>query len=274
MRHEVYLRHRLQTLHTLHDAVSAMRSLSAHHFRILRKALPAARDYRTEVDRIIAEIGMEQSPSQKMPGALLVIASDLGLCGNYNSRLARAALDEYNSQGFGPIYSVGRKLRPALARAGLQPQRKYDAPASLDGLSRLLLELAQDLLEDYVSGRIGSLYLLFARFEGVGNFEPICARLLPIEAQQATAPLRRSSYQTLDHMMAVVVREYLEIRLYQALLDAVASEHGMRLTAAESALHWIDSTSERTARRLAASRSEAATQELLDIVAGGRKRQA
>jgi dehydrogenase E1 component/ATP synthase gamma subunit len=62
------------------------------------------------------------------------------------------------------------------------------------------------------------------------------------------------------------------ISLYQVLLDALASEHGMRLTAAEAALQWIDQASEQTARKLSASRSEAATQELLDIVGGANER--
>ena len=60
MRHEMALRRRLHTLHTLHDAVAAMRSLSAHHFRVLRQALPAARDYRTEIESVVAAIGLYQ----------------------------------------------------------------------------------------------------------------------------------------------------------------------------------------------------------------------
>ena len=84
--------------------------------------------------------------------------------------------------------------------------------------------------------------------------------------------MRRSSYITPDHLAAVAVREFLYISLYEVLLDALASEHGMRLTATEAALQWIDTTSERTARQLTASRSETATQEVLDIVAGAKAR--
>jgi len=52
----------------------------------------------------------------------------------------------------------------------------------------------------------------------------------------------------------------------------LAAEHGMRLMAAESAVEWIDRTTVTTARRLSAARSEASTQELLDIVSGSRQR--
>ena len=50
----------------------------------------------------------------------------------------------------------GRRVRPVIARAGIMPQCQYEAPASLDGVSRLLLHLAQDVLEDYIAARIGA----------------------------------------------------------------------------------------------------------------------
>jgi len=57
------------------------------------------------------------------------------------------------------------------------------------------------------------------------------------------------------------------------LLDSLASEHGMRLLAAESARQWIDETKDSVHRQLTACRREAATQEVLDIVAGARPSQ-
>lgn len=272
MKHETHLRRRLRTLRTLHDAVSAMRSLAAHHFRLVRQTLPAAREYRAEIEGIIAEIGIRQPLRPGVAGGLLVVASDLGLCGDYNSRLAQAAIREREQRQLGAVYSIGRRIRPALSRAGVAAERSYDAPSSLEGLSRLLLKLAQDVLEDFTSGRIGSLYLVAARFGGVGHFEPVCTRLLPIEPVRPAAPFRRSPYVTADHLAAVAVRELLYISLHEVLLDALASEHGMRLTAAEAALEWLDRTAAQTARHLSASRSEAATQELLDIIAGGPRR--
>ncbi|MCM2374227.1 F0F1 ATP synthase subunit gamma, partial [Aporhodopirellula aestuarii] len=85
-------------------------------------------------------------------------------------------------------------------------------------------------------------------------------------------PLRRSTYVSSDHLTTVAVREFLYITLYEILLDAMAAEHGMRLMATESAIEWIESSMAATSRQLLSARSEAGTQELLDIVAGGRKR--
>jgi F-type H+-transporting ATPase subunit gamma len=272
MKRQQYLRHRLQTLTALRDAVGAMRSLSAHHFRRARQALAAARQFRGEMNMVIAEIGIHQPVHVGVPAGLLVIASDLGLCGDYNSRLSKMAVDEAKIHGVRTLYSVGRRARAALAKSSLTPARVYDAPASLEGLSRLLLGLAQDVLDDYLALRIGSLQVVSAGFEGVGHFAPLSLPVLPIEPVAGAKPLRRSPYIDSDHLMTVAVREFLYITLYEILLDALAAEHGMRLMAAESALEWLDKTGTTTSRRLASARSEAATQELLDIIGGGRHR--
>jgi F-type H+-transporting ATPase subunit gamma len=262
----------LQILSTLRDAVGAMRSLSAHHFRRARQALSSARQYRGEMNSVISEVGIRQPLHAGVPAGLLVIASDLGLCGDYNSRLSQMAVAEAHTHGTQSIYSVGRRVRATLAKNSLVPVRTYDAPASLDGLSLVLLGLAQDMLEDYSARKIGSLRVISAGFQGVGHFAPLSVQVLPIEPVEGTRPLRRSPYVESHYLTAVAVREYLYITLYEILLDALAAEHGMRLTAAESALEWLDNTAATTSRHLATARSEASTQELLDIVTGGRRR--
>jgi ATP synthase F1 gamma subunit len=272
MKRYQYLQRRLRTLNTLHDAVGALRSLSAHHFRVCRQALIPAREYRRQIERVIAAVGIQQPPQPKAPTGLVVVASDLGLCGDYNSRLSELAAREAHQHGAERLYSVGRRSRSILARSsGLVLAKVYDAPASLEGLTRLLLQLSQDLFEDYVAQRIGQLFVVAAQFDGVGHFTPNSTRVLPIEPVAPAAPLRRSPYVDARHLMAVAVREFLFITLHQIFLDALAAEHGMRLTSTEGALQWLENTSSVTSRQLATSRSENATQELLDIIAGGRK---
>ncbi len=132
--------------------------------------------------------------------------------------------------------------------------------------------MTPDILEDFIAERFGSLYVVSAAFEGVGHFAPVATRLLPIEPVAIATPWRPSGYIETQYLTIVAVREFLYITLYEVLLDAMAAEHGMRLMAADSALDWLDDTSVANARQLAGSRSEASTQELLDIVSGSRQR--
>ena len=249
-----------------------MRSLSAHHFRRARQALPSARSYREEMNTILGEIGIHQPQPKDAPAGLLLIASDLGLCGDYNSRLSRLAISEAQKYDAKTIYSVGRRARRALIAHSLTPQRTYEAPASLEGVSSVLLGLAQDVLGDYLASKIGSLHVISAGFEGVGHFTPLSVRVLPIDPVTSSREIPRSPYVESSHLVLVAVREFLYITLYEILLDALAAEHGMRLMAAESALEWLDDTATNTTRQLSSSRSESSTQELLDIVSGSRQK--
>jgi F-type H+-transporting ATPase subunit gamma len=272
MKRAQYLRHRLHTLRTLSDAVSVMKSLAAHHFLVCRQALPAARAFRDEIETALAEVGVYQHRDVGAPTGLLLIVSDLGLCGDYHTRLVQVAVDTRAKEGEGPLYCVGRHPRAMLTRAAIAPHRLYHAPASVEGLPGLLLHMAQDLLDDYTKRTIGSLSVVSARFEGAGRFSPVVTRVLPLEPTRPAEPLRPTKYQRAARLAAVAVREYLYTTLYEILLDALASEHGMRLLAAETARQWLDDTTEATRRQLTASRREATTQEVLDIVAGAKVR--
>jgi F-type H+-transporting ATPase subunit gamma len=266
------LRRRLRSLDMLSEAVGAMKSLSAHHFRAARAALPAARAYRQGIDVALAAIGLHQRIFPGDANAILVIAADLGLCGGYNAQLAAAAMDAHDKLRVQRVYCVGRRPLTLLRREGVNVDRHYEAPTGVAGLTELLLRVGEDLITDYLTGGFGTLDVISARFEGVGSFTPTSTRLLPIDSPPSTSAMQPSIYASPDHLAAVAVREYLYIRLFQASLDSLASEHGARLVATESAGQWLSEKIDAARRQLASIRRELATQEVLDIAATARHR--
>ena len=167
------LRRRLHMLGLLSEAVNAMRSLSAHHFRTARAELPAARNYHQGVEAAVAAVGLAKPPPSSIPPAMLLVASDLGLCGSYNSTLVQRGLDLYRERHIGRAYGIGKRGVNALQHAGHAVATSYAVPTSTAGLTPLLLRLAEDLLKDYLSGAFGSLLVVSARFEGVGTCRPV-----------------------------------------------------------------------------------------------------
>lgn len=272
MKREQSLRRRLDSLGTLADAVSAMKSLSAHHFRASRAALAPARAYRESVDADLAAIGIAEPPPATAPAAVLLVASDLGLCGSYTSRLVQEALEQHRTRSAARLYCVGSRPQGALKRAGLEIDRLYRTPTAVEGLMNLLLTLADEVLADYLAGTFGSLHVVSGRFEGVGSFRPQVVQVLPVSPVQKTVPLRPSSYVSEGHLAEIAVREFLYITLFELLLDALASEHGMRLVATESAGEWLEDRIATTERQLFAVRREEGTQEVLDVASGARRR--
>jgi F0F1-type ATP synthase gamma subunit len=265
------LRRRLRTLATLHDAVSALRALSAHHFRAARQALGPARVYRTEVETTMAAAAFPPAavPSAAPP-AIMLVTADLGLCGDYTTRLVEAAVAARTELGPGLLYCVGRRAVGRLAGRGMTPDRVYDAAASTAGLPQLLLPLVDGVIRDRRAGRLGSLDLVAARFEGAGHFEPVRVRVLPAAPVGTAPPVQPSPYGSVAHLATVLTREFLYVTLHESLLDALAAEHGKRLTVAESARSWLEERIGASRRLLAAIERELATQEILEVAAGAR----
>ena len=272
MRREHTLRRKIESLGTLGEAITAMKSLSAHHLRTARIGLHAARDYREGIDHVMASVGMAQLPHPRGGPAVLLLAADLGLCAGYNVRLVEAALEQHRTLGAEAFYCVGRRPLAALRRANVAVTRTYSAVTSVRAVTHLLLTLADDVLGDYLTQTFNSLHIVSARFEGVGAFRARTTRILPITSTEAMRTVVATPYASLRHLTEVIIREYLYSTLYELLLDALAAEHGMRLVATQSAEEWLDTRIQGLRRELASARRESSTQEVLDVAGGARQR--
>jgi F-type H+-transporting ATPase subunit gamma len=271
MKRERALQRGLRSLGTLGQTINALKSLSAQHLRTARAGLPTARAYREGIDATVALTGLRQIGPPTEQRALLLTASDLGLCDGYNSRLVDAMLDQQRALTATQFYCVGKRPLFALERANVQVTRAYPAAASVAGLTRLLLTLADDVFGDYLAGAFGSLTAVPARFEGVGAFTARTTRVLPIAPRQAVGTVAATPYASARHLAVSLVREYLYSTLFELLLDALAAEHGTRLIATEGAAEWLDAQVSDLRRQLSSARRESSTQEVLDIAGAARR---
>jgi len=271
MKRERDIERRLHAVEALSEAITAMKSLSAHRFREARAALAPAHTYRAGIDALIEKTGASL-PAGNGGAGLLLIGGELGLCAGYNRDLVAAAVERRRESGAGPTFCVGRRAQALLTRQGVIVERGYSAPTSTGGITDLLLRLAQDVLTLYVIEQLSSFDVVASRFEGVGVCDPVATRLLPVisKCQENTAAIR---YSSVDTLAAVAVRELLYITIHGLLLDALAAEHGARLAATQSAEDWLDRRIERLRRHLTSARREASTQEVIEIAAGARARQ-
>ena len=272
MKRQQVLRRQLASLAMLGEAVNAMKSLSAHHLRSAREGLSAARAYRDGIDALIASADIAQVPPHAEPPGLLLIAADLGLCDGYNPRLTEMFLEERRRVGAKRIYCVGRRPLVALRRADVPVAATYPAVTSVAGVTGLLLTLADDVLGDYLKGAFGILRVVSARFDGVGAFTPVATQVLPIAPSHDARRPAAMPYVSVGRLTRVAIREYLYSTLYELVLDALASEHGMRLVATQSAGQWLDERVSALHRQLSSVRREAGTQEVLEVAAGARQR--
>ena len=274
MSRERVLQRRIRTLGTLEEAVGALRSLSAQHFRAARAPLAAVRTYRDEVQQFLGVLdGPAGAFACEGPTGIVLVAADLGLVGDYTARLVQEALALRAESEPGPFVCLGRRAVSRLAKEGVEPVSIQPAPTSVAGLTGLLLPLVDTLVSLRRSGQLGSLWLVAARFEGAGQYSPVRVPILPVAPSSDLSPLASSPYCGAEHLRTVVVREYLFAALYVTLLEALASEHGKRLVTTESARAWLDERIGATRRLAASIRREASTQEVLEVVAASRAAQ-
>ncbi len=270
MKRAHHLKKRLATLETLREAVSAMKNLSAHHFREMRGAVAPAAEYRRGVEDIAGRVGASL-PAGTGPAALLLVAGELGLCGAYNSRLTHAFVQRHAELGPTVCYCIGQRGARMAQRLGIAIERTYSAPSSASGFPTLLLQLTQDLLRDYQQRRLSRIEVVSSAYEGIGALRPKVTPLLPLR-YDAQSVFECPPYVSVERTALVAARETLYCTIYDLLIEAFATEHGARLLATQAAEQWLDRAATQLRSRLAAASREASTQEVIEIGAGVRAR--
>jgi F-type H+-transporting ATPase subunit gamma len=205
--------------------------------------------------------------------AVLLITSDRGLAGAYNVRIVNMALDFEHGQSV-PVhyYIVGKKGQSIMAR------RKADVAAAFgDVPSRPSIDYAHGIARviesAYTDRRCDVVYLMYTRFMNVIEQEPVIRQLLPVIPEQndgdSTVSTVPYSYEPgVEAVLAELVPHYVENVIFQALLEAGASEHAARMTAMHNATDNADDLVDELTLSYNKARQLAITSEMLDIVGG------
>jgi hypothetical protein len=226
---ERVLRRHLRTLATLNEVIGALRSLSAQHFRAARTPLTAARAYRDEVQRFLGVLDAPRAPAATAPTGIVLIAADLGLVGDYTARLVREALAQREQHGKGPLVCLGHRALAPLARGGVVPASVQPAPASVAGLTSVLLPLVDAAL----AGGEGRARLALAGRSPFRGSRALCADACRCcRAGGRRSALPPSPYGDAAHLSTVVVASNASST---RRCSGTRLEHGKRLATAEAA---------------------------------------
>jgi F-type H+-transporting ATPase subunit gamma len=215
-------------------------------------------------------------PSRGGPtrAALLLVTSNRGLCGGFNSNLikeARRRIEALEGQGYTvDLHLVGKKGigffkyigRPVVTQRidiGDKPTAEHAA------------ELVAGLIENYAAGRLASLEVVYARFVSPLTTPPTTLRVLPVEPPakkrgglQADYILKPGADQILEQLLPLYVRN----QVYRGLVETAAAEHGARRTAMKNATDNAGEIYEILKRTYNRQRQAAITQEIAEIVGG------
>jgi len=278
------IRKRIGSVKSTQQITKAMKMVSAAKLKRAQDAIVAARPYARQMREVVQAVarraGQDAHPlllsreTKKL--GLLVITSDRGLCGGFNSNLLRAVnrfLEEKGNKGEEVVlFAVGRKARDFFRRRRIPLRKEYIN--ILGSLSYAHAEqVAGDLLEGYLAGEFDEVEIAFNEFRSAISQSVRRDRLFPIalEPAEGEAPEAGIDYlyePSQKEILATLLPKYVETQIFRMLLESVAGEHGARMTAMDSATNNAVDMISRLTLQMNRARQASITKELMEIIGG------
>lgn len=277
------LERRMRVAGDLQGVVRTMKTISAVGIRQHQIAAEAIRDYVETVELGLAALlhGDDLSRPERLAAdgtsVVIIVGSDIGLCGAFNSRVVNHALDASPRSGGGPrLIAVGDRVEAELVRRGRPPAVTFALPTTLEAVGAAIRPVLSELETWRAGNSEGRVLVFYNRQSDDGASHPQMSRLLPIAHQElrriAARPWRSRRLPIAvggrAPLLRHLVRQLVFARLHAALIESRTAEHGARLRAMQGADRSIAEKREALEAAYRAARQNAVTDELLDLVAG------
>lgn len=204
--------------------------------------------------------------------AIIVITSNKGLAGGYNSNVIKEVVGTGFSVADVDIYAIGRKGQEGLARRGYRIVED-DSEAINEPLYKDAIDISNRVLESYTKGEVGEIYMAYTNFKNTVSQEAKLIKLLPLNIDELPAEeeddMVLMNYEPeADEALDALIPKYIGNLLYGAFVEALASENGARMQAMDSATTNADNMIADLSLKYNRARQASITQELTEIIAG------
>jgi len=276
------IRRRIRSVTSIGQVTRAMQAVAASKMRKAQERDMASRPYAERAWEILTYLASERAGSRQVLHPLLerrelrtvgmiLITPDRGLCGGLPTAVIREALQFIDRQpAHVRIIAVGRKGHDFMMRHGGDVCAEFASIPDQPPLTEIT-PIARLAIDDFLNGTFDQLHLVYARFVNTMVQRPVVRQLLPIQP----AVSERDGYAVeylIEPDPTAVLGEVLEgftvLQIYQAILDAQASEHSARMVAMRAATENAEYLAQDLTLTYNRVRQEAITTELLDIAGG------
>ena len=279
------IRRRITSVKKTQQITRAMRMVAAAKLCRAQLAIESARPYAERMRETLREVAASGAEHPLLTARetvkrvdFVVVTSDRGLCGAFNSNVLKRAAAEVAAREGGveqvTILPVGRKAAEQFRR-----RRADQVGRSFTGIARVdyghAVEIAEFLVQRFLAGETDEVWLVHSEFVTTMTQRPRAARLLPMtpEPEELAAPdapqkLPYHIEPDAESLLRVLVPKALQVEIYRALLDNQAGEHAARMTAMESATRNTEEMISALTLQYNRARQAAITKELVEIVSG------
>jgi F-type H+-transporting ATPase subunit gamma len=243
------IRRRIRSTRNMAQITKAMELVAASRMRHAQASVLAARPYSTAMRRLITQLGaarrdgdalhplLRQRPVQSV--GLVMLTSDRGLAGALNTNVIRAGTEFLlREERTVQLVTVGRKGQDFMTRRGRELRATFtqlgDRPNYM-----AITPIARVIMDDYERGTIDAAYVVYPRFVSTLSQRPQIDQLLPIAATGGEEDHAPAVDYIFEPSPAAILNEllprYVEVQIYQAVLETIASEQSARMVAMRSA---------------------------------------
>ena len=257
-----------------------MKLVSATKLRRAQEQVLAARPYARRMLQVLNSLAtrahpeshplLQRRPEEKLE--LVVVTADRGLCGGFNANILKTTVGEMRlRQGADlSVTAVGKKGRDYFRR------RRFALRKELVDIFRKVsyihaAELAQDLMQRYVSGERDAVYFVYNEFKSAIQQRVVVEKLLPIERLPDEGRLLPVDYlyePAQAEIFEQLLPKHVEVQVFRALLESAAAEHGARMAAMDSATRNAADLIDNLTLNMNKVRQAGITKEILEVVAG------
>ncbi len=274
------IRGRIKGVENIARITRAMEMIAASKMRKSQERGLAGRPYSEKIEQVIADLAALPETSLQHPLlqwreaekiTVIHVTPDRGLCGGLNANLNRE-LSSYILKTGGKtveVVAVGKKGRDFARRSGLNMVAEFtnlgDAPAYLD-----TLPISNIAISDYTTGKTDRVVVCFAQFVSTLTQKPVMKQLLPVEPAVITGGTNVEYIYEPDaaRVLGTLLPRFVEMEIYHAILEAIASEQSARMVAMRNATDSAQELLGELTLLYNKARQEAITTELLDITGG------
>ncbi|BCR02955.1 ATP synthase gamma chain [Desulfuromonas versatilis] len=277
------IKKRIGSVKNTSQITKAMKMVSAAKLRRAQDAVVAARPYADKMHDVLSSLALREEAEShpllhhrgKGRALVVLLTADRGLCGGFNGNIAKAAerFIRQNQDGYEAydLLIIGRKGKELLkSRKNLNIVKVYENITGSISYSTAAL-LGQEVVESYQDEKYDAVFLMYNAFRSAISQVATTEKLLPIVPRQVEEGAHVAQYlyePTKGEVLAQILPKHVEVQIFRALLESVASEHGARMSAMDSASKNAKEMIGKLTLQYNRARQAAITKELMEIISG------
>ena len=273
---------RIKSVSSTQQITKAMKMVSAAKLRRAQEAITAARPFANKMAEVIASLAMRTSPDahpllevrDAKKAAIIVITSDRGLCGSFNTNILKKAdelIGELKAKGKeAVIIPLSRKANEYYKKSNVEILKYFEGVLG-ELTYQPSREISEFVMSKFLENEIDEIHIVFTQFKSAITQEIVSNQLLPLADSSTHGeeyPVEYIFEPSANEILDELLNNYIVTQTLRAVLDSIASEHGARMTAMDSATNNASDMIKKLTLLYNRARQASITTELVEIVSG------